>query len=170
MSHNGIVAAVIVAAGTGRRMGAQSIPKQFLPVGGMPILAHTLSQFERSATVDQIILVIRKDYRAECENLLKSFNITKVSSIAEGGRERQDSVYQGLRHTCPGTEIVLIHDAVRMFVTESMITNSIREAERYGASVVAVPAKDTIKEAAIRSVAPPPPHWFLSRVVCRQNI
>jgi len=132
-------------------MGAQALPKQFLPVGGIPILAHTLKIFDSAAIVNQIILVIRAEDRERCERLIAEHGIAKPISIVEGGKERQDSVLRGLRAAPPQTEIVLIHDAVRMFVTEAMIHESIDAARQIGASVVAVPAKDTIKEAVSRA-------------------
>ena len=128
-------------------MGAQALPKQFLPVSGVPILAHTLKVFDSAAIVDHIVLVIRADDRERCENLIADSGMSKSLSIVEGGKERQDSVLRGLRAAPPQTDIVLIHDAVRMFVTEEMIHKSIDAARQLGASVVAVPAKDTIKEA-----------------------
>lgn len=139
--------AILVAAGAGSRMGAQAMPKQFLPVGGIPILAHTLDVFDRAAMIDHIVLVIRPEDRERCETLIKEHRIAKAVTLIDGGKERQDSVLRGLRAAPPHTEIVLIHDAVRMFVTEEMLRASIDAARQIGASVVAVPAKDTIKEA-----------------------
>ena len=147
MSEISPVTAIIVAAGTGSRMGAQAMPKQFLPVGGIPILAHTLKIFDRAASVDHLVLVIRAEDRAICESLVREFQIAKIAAMVDGGQERQDSVLRGLRAAPAQTEIVLIHDAVRMFVTEDMIAQSICDARQFGASVVAVSAKDTIKEA-----------------------
>lgn len=142
--------AILVAAGTGSRMGVQALPKQFLPVGGMPILAHTLKRFDSAAIIDQIVLVIRSEDRERCETLIAEHGIAKAITIVDGGRERQDSVLRGLRAAPSETEIVLIHDAVRMFVTAEMLHESIDAARLIGASVVAVPAKDTIKEAVER--------------------
>jgi 2-C-methyl-D-erythritol 4-phosphate cytidylyltransferase len=141
-----MVTAILVAAGTGSRMGTQTVPKQFLCVCGVPILGHTLKKFSDSAPVDQIILVVRDEDRVLCENIIKENGIKKIAAIVKGGKERQDSVFHGLQHAHPHTDVVLIHDAVRMFVTEKIITRSIRDARQYGASVTAVPVKDTIKQ------------------------
>ncbi len=140
--------AILVAAGTGSRMGVQATPKQFLPVGGMPILAHTLNMFDSAAVIDHVVLVIRAEDRERCETLIAEHGIAKTLTIVDGGKERQDSVLRGLRAAPSQTEIVLIHDAVRMFVTVAILRESIDAARQIGASVAAVPAKDTIKEVA----------------------
>ena len=147
----GNVAAIIVAAGTGSRMGTQPVPKQFLEIAGVPILGHTLQKFEHSPAITQILLVTRPEDRVACERLIKASGAQKITALVEGGKERQDSVFNGLLHLNPETEIVLIHDAVRMFVTKEIITASIRDARKYGASVTAVPVKDTIKHVAPRT-------------------
>ena len=142
-----MVTAILLAAGTGTRMGQGPLPKQFFCVGGVPILAHTLTRFEHAAAIDQTILVTRPQDRARCEQLLAEHGISKISTIVAGGRERQDSVWQGLQAVHPQTEIVLIHDVVRMFVTPAIITDVIEAARKHRACVTAVPVKDTIKRA-----------------------
>ncbi|GAK54822.1 2-C-methyl-D-erythritol 4-phosphate cytidylyltransferase [Candidatus Vecturithrix granuli] len=142
-----MVTAILLAAGTGSRMGQGPLPKQFFCVGGVPILAHTLTRFERVAAIDQIILVTRPQDRARCEQILAEYEISKIDTIVAGGKERQDSVWQGLQAVHPQTEIVLIHDVVRMFVTSTIITDVIEAAHKHRACVTAVPVKDTIKRA-----------------------
>lgn len=129
------------------RMGTQSVPKQFLNVKGIPVLSYTLRTFEVCAAIDSIILVARGEDRARCESLIAESNVEKIEAIVEGGKERQDSVFHGLLHVNQQTDVVLIHDAVRMFVTEQILIASIQCAQKYGASVTAVPVKDTIKKA-----------------------
>jgi 2-C-methyl-D-erythritol 4-phosphate cytidylyltransferase len=141
----GQVSAVIVAAGTGSRMGVQATSKQFLPINGRPILAHTLLRFETCPEIDRIVLVIREEERGRCEQIVSEIDAHKVSAMVAGGKERQDSVWNGLSQLSPQTEIVLIHDAVRMFVTHDILTMSIQYAREWGGSIAAVPAKDTIK-------------------------
>jgi 2-C-methyl-D-erythritol 4-phosphate cytidylyltransferase len=147
-----MIAVIVVAAGKGTRMGEKSLPKQFLKIGGESILAHTLKTFDSFRAVDQIVLVARREDQPLCEQILVACGVKKVAEIVEGGKERQDSVLQGLQQVSPDTEIVLIHDAVRMFVTEKMVIESIWAAKQYGASIVAVPAKDTIKQVGTYSV------------------
>ncbi len=130
-------------------MGEKSLPKQFLTIGGESIIGHTLKKFDAFQAVDHIVLVARREDQALCKRILLECGVKKVAEIVEGGKERQDSVLQGLQHVSSDTEIVLIQDAVRMFVTEKMVMESIRAARQYGASIVAVPAKDTIKQVGI---------------------
>jgi 2-C-methyl-D-erythritol 4-phosphate cytidylyltransferase len=144
----GKVTAIIVAAGTGSRMGTQPVPKQLLRIKGVPILTYTLQKFDNASAIDQIVLVTRAEDRGACEELIVEYGVKKIDAIVAGGKERQDSVFHGLLQANPQTEIVLIHDAVRMFVTEDIIIASITSARKYGASVTAVPVKDTIKKVA----------------------
>ena len=149
-----MVTAILLAAGTGLRMGQGPLPKQFLPVGGIPILAHTLIRFERAERIDSMILVTRQQDRTRCEEIIAKYGISKISAIVEGGKERQDSVWQGLQVVHPQTEIVLIHDVVRMFVTTTLITDVIEAAQKHRACVTAVPVKDTIKRTERQHGAP----------------
>ncbi|MCP4396799.1 MAG: 2-C-methyl-D-erythritol 4-phosphate cytidylyltransferase [bacterium] len=146
------VSAIIVAAGKGERMGSSmDLPKQFLPIGGVPILAHTLNTFALSKLVDEIVLVTRPEFRSQCEALIQQYRIQKVSAVTAGGKERKDSVWRGLQAADSRTEIVLIHDAVRMFVSQAVIAESVQGARRHGAAIAAVPAKDTIKQIILHA-------------------
>ncbi|ADL08832.1 2-C-methyl-D-erythritol 4-phosphate cytidylyltransferase [Thermosediminibacter oceani] len=138
------IAAVIAAGGRGRRMNS-TLSKQFLMLKGRPILYYTLSTFESLEEIGEIILVVGPSdiFLAEQEVLIP-YCFKKVK-LVEGGRERQDSVYNGLRSCSPQTDIVVIHDGVRPFVTKTMIKNSIEAAVKYRAVGVGVPVKDTIK-------------------------
>lgn len=140
--------ALIPAAGMGKRMGA-SINKQYLLLGGRPILAHTISVFEESPLIDGICLVIPADEIPYCrEQVVQACGFRKVIEIVAGGRERQNSVLNGLnalqRHA-GGEDVVLIHDGVRPFIPPALISQSIAVARSGDGALVAVPAKDTIK-------------------------
>lgn len=140
--------ALIPAAGMGKRMGA-SINKQYLQLAGLPILAHTLTVFERSDKVEGVVLVIPEDEIAYCrENVVEAAGFTKVLEIVAGGRERQNSVMNGLtalgRYAGPD-DVIVIHDGVRPFITPGMLSASISVAADSDGALVAVPAKDTIK-------------------------
>lgn len=141
---NPISTAVIVAAGKGRRMGTE-ISKQFLPLGGKEILAHTVEKFEQASVVRDIILVTGADSLKDVQAMVQEYGWKKVISVVAGGKERQDSVYSGLKQLREDTEIVLIHDGVRPFVTEKIIEDSVTVAMEIGGCVAGVPAKDTIK-------------------------
>ena len=139
-----ICTAVIVAAGSGRRMGTK-ISKQFLPLGGKEILTHTVERFEAAAEIRDIVLVTGTEALQDVIAMAQQYRWKKVVSIVVGGKERQDSVYNGLRAISADTEIVLIHDGVRPFVTEEILSRSIETASEMGSCVAGVPAKDTIK-------------------------
>lgn len=139
-----VCAAVIVAAGSGRRMG-MSISKQFLRLGEKEILAHTMEQFEKSAAVHEIILVTGQENFERIHRMAAAYGWKKLAAVVEGGAERQDSIWNGLSRTSQDAEIVLLHDGVRPFVTEEMIQQSIQTALETGACAVGVPVKDTIK-------------------------
>jgi 2-C-methyl-D-erythritol 4-phosphate cytidylyltransferase len=130
--------AIIVAGGKGKRMGR---PKQFLTIAGRPMLAWTLSAFQKSKAIDGIILVVDREQLFSAKKL----NQKKVIGIAAGGKERQDSVRNGLALLPPSTKIVAIHDGARPAITPQVIEKSIKEAKKFGAVVVGVPVKDTIK-------------------------
>lgn len=138
------VAAVIAAGGRGRRMNS-TLSKQFLMLKGRPILYYTLNTFEGMQEIDEIILVVgSSDIVYAQKEILLPYRFKKVK-LAEGGKERQDSVYNGLRSCSPQTDIVVIHDGVRPFVTRKIILDSIEAAKKYKAVGVGVPVKDTIK-------------------------
>lgn len=142
------IIAIIVAAGKGKRMGS-SIGKQWLNLHGKPILAHTLQRFEQTSAVDSIIVVTHPFDIEYCKDeVIERFGFKKVHKVVEGGKERQDSVRNGLYAVDDSYTIVIIHDAVRPFVSESMINNSIQSAVKTGGAVVCVPVKDTIKEVS----------------------
>ncbi|TYP48152.1 2-C-methyl-D-erythritol 4-phosphate cytidylyltransferase [Thermosediminibacter litoriperuensis] len=138
------IAAVIAAGGRGRRMNS-TLSKQFLMLKGRPILYYTLSTFETLAEIEEIILVVGPSDIVHAEReILIPYRFKKVK-LVEGGQERQDSVYNGLRSCSPQTDIVVIHDGVRPFVTKKIIIDSIEAAKKYRAVGVGVPVKDTIK-------------------------
>jgi 2-C-methyl-D-erythritol 4-phosphate cytidylyltransferase len=139
------VAAIIPAAGQGTRMGS-STPKQFLLLQGKPILHHTLRAFEASGQVDSVILVVpEKDFALAKKEWLQGYDI--VTKIVIGGKERQDSVYNGFQALDCDTDMVLVHDGVRPFVDGDMIQRAIDAAKNFGAAITAVPVNDTIKLA-----------------------
>jgi len=139
--------AIIPAAGIGLRMGAD-IPKQFLILRDMPILAITLGVFQRSAPIDHIIVVAPRDEIKRCEEIAERYGISKLYDIVAGGKRRQDSVRNGLysaRSIADESDIVLIHDGVRPFIKEDLIKRLIDEARSERAIAVGIPAKDTVK-------------------------
>jgi 2-C-methyl-D-erythritol 4-phosphate cytidylyltransferase len=146
-SQDGAMKSVVIipAGGTGRRMGGE-IPKQYLSLAGIPILVHTLKAFQRSPLVDEIILVVPGGDVAEVRrDLVEWHGLSKISLVIAGGRERQDSVRNALAHVRDEHEIILIHDGVRPFVTGGLIERAVAAAKAFGAAVVGVPVRDTVK-------------------------
>ena len=153
------IIALVPAAGMGKRMGA-GINKQYLELGGMPILARTLRIFEDAPFVDRIVVVMPTDEIGFCrEQVVERYGFRKVSQIVAGGKERQQSVLNGLRALdgCAEDDIVLIHDGVRPFVPPHVVLRSIEVAREQDGALVAVPVKDTVKvvEAGIVTATPP---------------
>lgn len=142
------VYAIIPAAGSGTRLGGR-IKKQFLPLKGKPIIIHTLQGFEHCSEVDEIVVAVPEADIVEIEELLSRYRIHKVSKAIIGGQERQDSVHNALnRITANESDIILVHDAVRPFIEPRKITQVIKAAKEFGAAVVAVQPKDTIRRSA----------------------
>ncbi len=152
--------ALIPAAGMGKRMGA-SINKQYLLLDGKPIVARTISVFERSPLIDSIYLVIPAEEIPYCrEHVVEACGFKKVAAIIPGGKERQNSVMNGLnaiREKADDDDVVLIHDGVRPLVTEAILSESISVARIMDGALVAVPAKDTIKVVRNGIVVDTPP-------------
>ena len=138
---NGVV---IVAAGSGSRM-KRDINKQFIKLDGKEIIAYTIEKFYKSEDIDDIVIVIKEnEEKYFIENIINKYGFDNIK-LAYGGKERQDSVYNGIKKLNRNCEIVLIHDGARPFVNEDIIKNSIEEAKENNAVVVGVPVKDTIK-------------------------
>lgn len=141
------ISTIIVAAGQGRRIGGD-LPKQFQPVLGKPILYHTLLRFEKCTLINDVVLITGKDWLAYVsQEIVDRFSFYKVKKIVEGGAERQDSVYAGIGSLDGPPDIVIIHDAVRPFISIGKIEETIHACQKYGAAILAVPPKDTIKIA-----------------------
>lgn len=141
------ISAVIVAAGRGTRMNSD-INKQYIDIGGVPILARTISAFQECKLIDEIVVVVNQDDIVYCKrNIIDLFKFSKVTQLVAGGDSRQQSVLNGLNSIHPNSEIVLIHDGARPFIKQETIINSITSAADFGAACVAVPVKDTIKRS-----------------------
>lgn len=138
--------AIIVAAGRGTRIGG-STPKQFLEVGGEPMVMKTMRVFEESDVIDEILLVTSAEYMDYCrQKIVKGGKFHKVRDIIEGGAQRYDSVYNALL-ACEGSDYVMIHDAARPYVTDDILERTDRAVRVYSAVAVGVPSKDTVKIA-----------------------
>ena len=140
--------AIILAAGQGKRMGTK-VQKQFLNLGGKPVLWYALYAFENSPVINDIILVTGADLVEYCQReIVEKYGFCKVRSVTAGGAERYHSVWKGL---CAmgdkENRIVFIHDGARPFVDEPMLERVYADVCKYEACVVGMPVKDTIKIA-----------------------
>lgn len=139
------IVAIIVAGGQGKRMG-MAIKKQYILLKEKEILAYTLESFQKCEFIDEIIVVVaeeEKDYVKQ--NMIDKYQFSKVKKIATAGKERQDSVYNGLLLVSNDTDYVIVHDGARPFVSTELIMRCLEKAQNTGASIAAVPVKDTIK-------------------------
>jgi len=143
-NNSGKTAAIIVAAGEGRRMGG--VDKMFALLDGKPSLARVISTFHQCQLVDQIVVVVREKSIERCRQLVSEQGWSKVTDVCPGGRRRQDSVAAGLSRL-KGCDWVIIHDGARPLVTMDLIKVGLEAAKETGAAVAAVPVTDTIKIA-----------------------
>ena len=138
------ITAIVLAAGQGKRMHSK-VQKQFLEIQDHPVLYYSLRCFQDSRLIDDIILVTGNDMISYCKNeIVDHYSFTKVSNVIAGGKERYDSVYQGLL-ACTDTDYVFIHDGARPFITEEILERGLAGVRETGACVVGMPSKDTVK-------------------------
>ena len=145
---NILVAAIIPAAGSGSRMG-RNIPKQFLELNGLPILVQTVSRFLQVTAIRHVVIPLPADHLNSTEELLQKYfskdQLERIVCVA-GGRTRQQSVLAGLDVLPVATDIVLVHDGARPFVTTQMVERCLQAVVRFGAAIVAIPVRDTLKK------------------------
>ena len=141
-----MISAIIVAAGLGTRMGAQ-VDKLFLELNGCPVVAHTWRRFEEAECIDEILIVVRDGRQPAFAALAEKHRFKKPFRLVPGGKERQDSVWNGLEALSPGAEIVAIQDGARPCTSPALIAATAAAARAGGAAVAAQPVTDTIKES-----------------------
>lgn len=140
-------AAIIVAGGNGKRMG-MDIKKQYILLDGREILAHTLDVFDKCTAIDEIVIVVAEDEISKVsKDIVNKYGYNKKIKILGGGKERQDSVYEGLKAVSDEVRYVAIHDGARPFIETNLIEEAIKVVRDKKAVVLGVPVKDTIKEA-----------------------
>jgi 2-C-methyl-D-erythritol 4-phosphate cytidylyltransferase len=139
------VVAVVPAAGQGTRMGGAG-RKQYLTLGGIPLLVLSLNVLQRIQSIREIILSVPEHDKDYCwRDIVKPFGLKKVTQIVTGGQRRQDSVRNGLFAISDPPDLVLVHDGVRPFIQADIVEKSIACAKQTGAAVVAMPMHDTVK-------------------------
>ena len=156
------VCAVIVAAGSSRRMGGEN--KLLLPLDDAPVLAHTLSAFEKCAAIRDIVLVCREQDILPYSDLARAFGISKLRTVTRGGDSRTASVLAGITAAPEDTGLVAVHDGARPLVSEAVITEAVYAAAEYGAAAPVVPVKDSIKRIQNGNIAADVPRDTLAAV------
>lgn len=127
-------------------MGSQ-VPKQFLSLGGQPLILHSLRVLQASSAIHEIILAVPQNEMDYClKEIVAKHHFTKVTKVVPGGAERQDSVRHALEAVHDDVDVVLVHDAVRPFLTKRMIEEVVSKACAKGAAIIALPMKDTVKQ------------------------
>ncbi len=139
--------AIIVAAGTGSRFGGET-PKQFLEIGGKPLLVHAIGRFESSSEIKAIVVVLAHDRVTEYSEYLRGSGITKLRAVVAGGATRAASVQNGLHAIDWNCPVVAVHDGARPLVTADEIDRTVRAAAEHGAACLATTVTDTIKEVS----------------------
>jgi 2-C-methyl-D-erythritol 4-phosphate cytidylyltransferase len=143
-----ITAALIPAAGHGQRLGHE-VEKQFLYLGGKPLLAYTLAQFEATPAIDRIVVIVPSGREMFCyQEIVAPGGMRKVTDIVAGGETRQRSVRAGFDRLEADVDVVVIHDGARPFVTPALIQTSIETALVDGSAVAAIPESDTLKRVS----------------------
>lgn len=156
------VCAVIVAAGSSRRMGGEN--KLLLPLNDAPVLAHTLSAFEKCAAIRDIVLVCREQDILPYSDLARAFGISKLRTVTRGGDSRTASVLAGITAAPEDTGLVAVHDGARPLVSEAVITEAVYAAAEYGAAAPVVPVKDSIKRIQDGNISADVPRDTLAAV------
>lgn len=140
--------ALILAGGVGQRMRRTGMPKQFLEVFGKPIIIYTLQKFDYCEDIDSVVVACHASYTEYMESLLQRYGIKKVRAVISGGKDRQDSVLNGLKYIqrvgASDDDIVVIHDGVRPLIQENIISENVRVAKNYGNAMTVRPVIESV--------------------------
>lgn len=140
------VVAIVPAAGLGLRMGG-SVRKQFRRLGGVPLVVHSLRVLQASPLIDAIVLAVPQADLEFCRTeIVEAHRFDKVLKIVSGGEERQDSVRNALAAVSDEANVIVVHDAVRPFLTGEMVQDVVAAARAGGAAIIALPMRDTVKQ------------------------
>lgn len=161
------IAAIVPAAGLGTRMGADQL-KQFLELDGMPLIIFTLRRLAACAAITDFFIATRADDVVFLEDKVAKAALGRPARVIHGGDTRQQSVANALAQVDPSTEIVLVHDAVRPFVTLEQIERLIAEVRSRGAAILGIPAIDTVKE--VKRASLPQDVALISATIPRERI
>lgn len=138
--------AIILAGGVGKRMGAP-MPKQFLEIKGKPVIVHTISNFQKNASIDSIVVVCVQDWIGRMKGLIEQYGLAKVSAVIPGGETSHDSTRNGIFHLkgeLGKGDMIVIHDAARPILPQKAIDEMLRIAEEQGNASLAIPCYETV--------------------------
>ena len=138
---------LIFAGGSGTRMNGRGKPKQFLQFYGKELIIHTLENFQNHSEIDSIVVVCIKDWIPTLNKLLEKYQIDKVRKVVPGGDSGQESIYNGvcaIKEFASNDDVVLVHDGVRPFINEDVISACIKSVKEKGSAITVVPAIETI--------------------------
>ncbi|MGD1211143.1 MAG: 2-C-methyl-D-erythritol 4-phosphate cytidylyltransferase [Candidatus Acidiferrales bacterium] len=161
------IAAIVPAAGLGTRMGAD-LPKQFLELDGVPVILFTLRRLAACPAITDFFIATRADDVVPLQDKVAKAGLGRPARVIHGGDTRQQSVANALAQVDPATEIVLVHDAVRPFVTREQLERVIAEARARGAAILGIPAIDTVKE--VKRASLPEDVALISATIPRERI
>ena len=162
------IIAIILAGGTGERMGGE-LPKQFMELSGKPVITYSVEAFDKSDVIDEIIIVCHEKHMERMTDIVDIVNPGKNCKIVAGGKTRQESSFIGVKNCPSGTEFVLIHDAVRPFVSERIIKDVLEAAGETGAAMSVVDMDDTVVVVEAGMVGEVPDRNTLKRVQTPQG-
>lgn len=135
---------IIPSGGKGLRLGNE-IPKQYAKVNNKELIAYTIDVFEQCDKIDEIVIAAQKDYFDLLNEIIKKYSFRKVLKIVEGGKERQDSVYNALSSlSASNRDLILVHDAARPLLPQKVLLSALQSAENFDNVVVGIKAKDTL--------------------------
>lgn len=139
---------LILAGGVGQRMRRTGMPKQFLEVFGKPIIIYTLQKFEYCEDIDAVIIACHSSWKDYMESMLQRYSIKKVKAVISGGKDRQDSVLNGLKYIqdsgASDEDVVVIHDGVRPLIQENILSENVRVAKKYGNAMTVRPVIESV--------------------------
>jgi len=161
------IAAIVPAAGLGTRMGADQL-KQFIELDGMPLIIFTLRRLAACSAITDFLISTRSDDVVSLQDKVAKAALGRPARVIHGGDTRQQSVANALAQVDPSTEIVLVHDAVRPFVTLEQIERLIAEVRLRGAAILGIPAIDTVKE--VKRASLPQDVALISATIPRERI
>lgn len=161
------IAAIVPAAGLGTRMGAE-LPKQFLELDGVPLIVFTMRRLAACSAITDFFIATRADDVVALQDMVAKAGLGRPARVVHGGDTRQQSVSNALAQVDPSTEIVLVHDAVRPFVTLAQIDRVIAEARARGAAILGLPAIDTVKE--VKRATLPEDMALITETIPRERI